>query len=131
MPEFGKRSLEILAWAHLDLQRLFREVVKEFDCTIDCSFRNEQEQNEAYKRGASKAKWLQSPHNFSPSLAVDVVPWPTRWADKQKQKELYGIVKIKAVDLGIDIECGGDWPPMPNGDKDWPHFQMANWKNLI
>ena len=126
MPKFSQKSIDILADAHPDLIKLFNAVIQEYDCTIVCAVRGEKEQERAFRDGFSKARWKQSPHNYKPSLAVDAVPYPTLWSDEQKLKELYGIVKIKAIDLDIEIEWGGDWK-----FKDLPHYQLKNWKNYI
>ena len=125
MPKFSKASQDILSKAHPDLQRLFNEVIKEYDCTISCSYRGQDAQEEAFRAGNSKAHWLQSPHNYLPSLAVDCVPYPTLWNDNKKLRELGAIVKIKAIDLGIDIDWGGDWRFL-----DLPHYELKNWQKL-
>jgi len=127
MPEFSRKSIDILNQAHLYFIRLFNEVIKEYDCTIACAFRGQQAQEKAFNDKFSKAHWLESPHNYMPALAVDVVPYPTMWSDENKLIELAGIVKIKAIDLGIDIEWGGDW----TGFKDLPHYQLRNWKKYL
>jgi peptidoglycan L-alanyl-D-glutamate endopeptidase CwlK len=125
MPTFSKASKDILSKAHPDLQRLFNEVIKEYDCTITCSHRGQDEQEKAFRDGFSKARWLQSPHNYTPALAVDAVPYPTMWKDNRKLNELGAIVKIKAIDLGIDIEWGGDWRFL-----DLPHYELSDWQKL-
>lgn len=126
MFKFSKASLNILSKAHPDLQKLFKEVIKEYDCTITCSYRGQDEQEKAFKAGNSKAHWLQSPHNYNPSFAVDCVPYPTLWSNNQKLKELAGIVMIKAVDMGIDVVWGGNWTW-----KDLPHYELKDWKKMI
>jgi peptidoglycan LD-endopeptidase CwlK len=127
MPVFSQKSLNILNQAHSDLIRLFKEVIKEYDCTVTCAYRGQAEQEAAFNNHTSMAHWLQSPHNYMSALAVDVVPWPTLWSDQNKLKELGGIVKIKAIDLGIDISWGGDW----SGFKDLPHYELKLWKQMI
>lgn len=127
MPRFSQKSLDILNQSHPDLIRLFKEVIKEYDCSVICGYRGEKEQEEAFRNGYSKAHWKQSPHNFSPSLAVDVIPYPKDWNDIKRFKELAGITKIKAVDMGIEIDWGGDWENF----RDYPHYQIHNWLKLI
>ena len=58
MPSFGKQSQANLATCHPDLQTLFREVIKYFDCTIIEGFRNEADQNKAFAAGNSKDTML-------------------------------------------------------------------------
>jgi len=76
MPKFSARSFTKLSTCHIDLQVLFYEVVKTFDCTILQGYRNEADQNAALAAGKSKLAYPKSKHNFKPSLAVDVVPYP-------------------------------------------------------
>jgi len=125
MNEFSQKSLNILNQCHLDLIKLFKEVIKEYDCTIACGYRGQVDQEKAFNDGFSKAHWLQSPHNYLPALAVDVVPYPSLWSDQKKLKELSAIVKIKAIDLNIEIVCGIDW----NYFSDVPHYELKDWKN--
>jgi peptidoglycan L-alanyl-D-glutamate endopeptidase CwlK len=126
MAEFSKRSEAILYECHSDLIKLFEEIIKEYDCTINCGFRGQEDQEKAFKDGYSKAHWLQSPHNYLPALAVDVVPYPTLWADENKLKELGKLVQIKAIDLELKITWGGSWKW-----KDLPHYELTNWREMI
>ena len=133
MPEFGTRSKNNLSEAHPDLQRLFNEVIKYFDCSVIEGYRGEEEQNRYYHAGKSKAKFPQSRHNQTPSLAVDVVPYfknspHIRWDDKESFYYFAGFVKGVAYKINIGIIWGGDW----DDDKDLknqvffdlPHFQI-------
>ena len=53
MPKFGKTSKERLETCEEDIQLLFKEVVRGFDCSIVCGHRGEKDQNEAFKRAVS------------------------------------------------------------------------------
>lgn len=134
MPKFSKRSIEHLQKCHVDLQTLMNEVIKTIDITVMCGHRGEKEQNEAFDKGYSKLKYPESKHNKTPSLAVDVVPYPTYYDDVTKLKEmgLY-IVEVakKLLDEGKithEIRWGGDWDS--DGDLndqtfiDYPHFEI-------
>jgi len=128
MPLFSTRSLERLGTCHPDLQYLFNEVVRDFDCTILCGHRPEEDQNEAFEHGFSTKPWPESTHNKKPSKAVDVAPYPVEWDNRERFYYFAGYVKGKAVDLGIKIRWGGDW----DGDtrvkdqtfNDLPHFEL-------
>ena len=114
MFKFSERSKINLSEAHEDLQRLFNEVIKYYDCTIIEGYRGEKEQNDVYDKGASKHKYPDSKHNRVPSLAVDAVPWfkdkpHIRWGDKKKFYEFGGFVLGIASMLGIKIRWGGNW----------------------
>ena len=79
MPKFGRKSRTRLATCDKNLQKLFNEVVKHFDCSVLVGFRGKDEQNSAYKNGYSKVKWPNGKHNSNPSFAVDVAPYPINW----------------------------------------------------
>lgn len=129
MPKFGKKSEERLATCHVDIQRLFNEVIKHYDCTVTCGHRGKDEQDEAVRTGVSKLAWPNSKHNSLPSKAVDVVPFPIDWEDMSRFYHFGGFVLAVAKQLGIKIRWGGDW----NGDlkfrdekfKDLPHFELV------
>ena len=138
MYKFSKRSKGNLATADEKLQLLFNEVIKEIDCTIICGHRTPEEQFELFKKGREKVDgwWTvidkskvvtnldgttkTSRHNYYPSKAVDVVPYPLDWNDIDSFKLLASVVKRKALELGIDVEWGGDWKSF----KDYPHWQI-------
>lgn len=121
MATLGKKSLERLATCHPDLQRLVKEVVKEYDITVLEGHRGEKEQNEAFEKGNSKVRWPNGKHNKIPSEAVDIAPYPIDWNNLSRFKEMGEIVKRKATELGINIAWGGEWKTL----KDYPHFELA------
>ena len=140
MYKFSKRSRDNLSTASENLQRLFNEVIKEIDCTVICGHRSPEEQFELYKKGRVNKdfKWIvvdkskvvtnidgrakKSNHNYLPSRAVDVVPYPLDWNDISAFKKLGEVVKRKAKELDIKISWGGDWQTL----KDYPHYEEAN-----
>ena len=128
MPKFGKQSRTNLHACHQDLQNLFLEVVKYFDCSILEGFRGEIGQNKAFHEGRSKLKYPESKHNKMPSLAVDVVPYPINWNDKERFYYFAGFVKGIASQLGIVIRWGGDWDSDTQVHDqtffDLPHFEL-------
>lgn len=126
MPSFSTRSKKNLAGAHPLLQQLFNEVIKDFDCTVLDSQRGKAAQEEAFRRGNSKARHGQSPHNYAPSLAVDVVPYPIDWDNIAAFRRLVNVVKRKAKALGIPISCGADWRSF----KDYPHHELTPWRKF-
>ncbi len=129
MPSFSVKSLEKLDTCHPDLARLFEEVVKNYDCQVLCGHRGQSEQEAALREGRSKTPWPRSKHNFVPSLAVDVSPYPVDWNNSKSFYHFGGYVKRVAEELGIKIRWGGDW----DGDFDLkdqnffdlPHFELV------
>ena len=128
MPKFGSSSRRRLATCHEDLQEIFEEVVKIFDCSVLCGHRGEEAQNEAYEKGNSKVKFPNGRHNASPSNAVDVTPYPVDWKDLDRMNYFAGIVKGIAYMKGIPIRWGGDWNDntdlKDNNFDDLPHFEL-------
>lgn len=128
MPKFGKKSLENLDQCHLDLQLLFGEVIKDFDCSVLCGHRSEAEQNEAFRNNNSTKKYPDSKHNQVPSIAIDVVPYPIDWENLNRFYFFGGYVKKTAELLGVKIRWGGDWDgdtlTDDQGFMDLPHFEL-------
>ena len=57
MPKFGSRSRSKLETCHEDLQKVFNEVIKHFDCSILEGTRPQEVQDEYYRTGKSKVKY--------------------------------------------------------------------------
>lgn len=120
MPTFSTASQQKLFTCHPELQLLFREVIKYFDCTVIEGFRNEADQNKAFAAGNSKLKWPHGKHNQSPSMAVDVAPYPIDWNNTKRMYWFGGFVLGVAQMLKnqgkmvYEVRYGGDW----DGDKD-------------
>lgn len=109
MPAFGSNSKANLYTAHVELQRLFEEVVKGYDCTVICGYRSKEDQDKAVAQGLSKTPYPQSKHNRKPSVAVDVAPYPINWKDEKRFYHFAGYVMGVAERLGIPVRWGGDW----------------------
>lgn len=130
MPQFSERSKQRLATCDERLQRVFNEVIRWHNCTVVCGHRNEEEQNEAYRTGHSNLLWPRSKHNAQPSLAVDVIPYPVNWADRDRFVFFAGFVLGAARQMGIKLRWGGDWTM--DGDLhndsfvDMPHFELVD-----
>ena len=128
MPKFGKSSKRRLATCHEDLQELFNEVIKYFDCSIIEGHRGKEDQNKYFDEGKSKVKYPNGRHNANPSNAVDVVPYPVDWKDTDRMYYFAGFVKGIAAIMGIPIRWGGDWNDntevKDTNFKDLPHFEL-------
>lgn len=114
MYKFSTKSKKELMSAHPELQRLFKEVIKGYDCTVIQGHRGEEEQNEYFRTGKSRVQFPHGKHNSVPSKAVDVGPYPIDWNDEYSFYHFGGYVKGVADQLGINIRWGGDW----DGDED-------------
>ncbi len=118
--QFSPNSASRLHTCHLDLQRLFQDVIQFQDCSILVGHRCEADQNEACSSGKSRTPWPTSNHNCQPSRAVDVAPSPVDWADIERFKLFGAFVKMRAQALGINIRWGGDFKSL----KDYDHFEL-------
>lgn len=88
---------------------------------VVCGHRGQAEQDAAFDAGFSRLKFPKGRHNSSPSLAVDVCPYPVDWNDKAGFNYIAGLVKECAKELEISVVWGGDWADFV----DVPHFQVA------
>jgi len=116
MPAFSQLSLSRLTSCHPELQALFFEVVRTFDCTILEGHRGEIAQQEAFLAGKSKLQWPNGNHNAKPSLAVDAAPYPMpSWSQVKDFIYFGGYVMGVAARLHAEgkmtyrVRYGADW----------------------
>lgn len=119
MPKFSQRSLSNLATCHIDLQILFNEVIKTFDCIVVEGYRNKEDQEKAFQSGNSEVHFPNGKHNQRPSNAADVYPYEPKiivdWNDNERFHYFAGYVMGIAQKLKDEgkimhsIRWGGDW----------------------
>ncbi len=115
MPKFSQSSFSKLATCHPDLQTLFYEVIKHFDCTILEGHRNQADQEKAFNSGNSTLHYPHGKHNAQPSNAVDVIPYPINFDDEKLGLWFGGYVLGIAQKLKDEgkmthsIRWGGSW----------------------
>ena len=128
MPKFGKRSKRRLATCDERLQKVFNEVIKHVDCSILEGHREKERQNQLYDEGKTKVLYPDGRHNDYPSNAVDVVPYPVNWEDRERMTLFAGFVIGVANQMGINLRWGGDWDQdfevQDNKFDDFPHFEI-------
>ena len=128
MPRYSKRSKKRLATCDERLQDVFNEVIKHVDCSILEGHRSKERQNKLYDEGRTKVRYPDGRHNFNPSRAVDVTPYPVDWEDRERQTLFAGFVLGTARSMGINLRWGGDWDQdfqvMDNRFDDFPHFEI-------
>ena len=128
MPKFGKKSLEKLSTCDKKLQVIFHEVIKTVDCSVLEGHRSKDRQNKLYNEGKTKVKFPKGRHNSNPSNAVDVVPYPIDWDDRERFPLFAGFVLGIAKSKGINLRWGGDWNQNwfvdDNKFDDFPHFEL-------
>jgi len=121
MPHFGRTSVERINTIHKDLREVLYAAIEDFDFSVICGSRGEEEQNEAFAAGRSKLKWPESKHNKVPSRAVDIAPYPIDWTDTERFLRLAAVVLEKASQAGVSLRWGGNWKTF----SDMPHFELA------
>ena len=130
MPKFGKKSIKQLETCHAHLRRVFAEVVKTVDCSVLEGHRSEDRQNALYEEGKTKVKYPHGRHNQFLSRAVDVVPYPIDWDDRERFHLFAGFVLGTAKQMGINLRWGGDWNMNwevdDNKFDDFPHFELID-----
>ncbi|MFH0960372.1 MAG: hypothetical protein V1897_16895 [Pseudomonadota bacterium] len=126
--KFGQLSQERLATCDEQLQQVMNEVIKIYNITILCGFRNEEAQNKAVADNATDKPWPTSKHNQDPSKAVDVAPWPIDWNDLPRFWFMGGIILGVAHGMGIQLRWGRDWDCdrdfRDQKLNDFPHFEL-------
>ena len=129
MPSFSEKSLARLSTCDSRLQRLFQQIVQDFDCSIIEGHRDEARQNKMVDEGKSQVRWPDGKHNTEPSLAVDVCPYPVVWDDRERQTLFAGYVLATAKAMGVDLRWGGDWnrdtQVRDNSFDDLVHFEIV------
>lgn len=140
MPNYGPKSLVVMATLHTDLQKVFRTVLAAgYDHTLICGHRGQEDQDEAFAKGLSKVKFPNSAHNSDPSMAVDAMPWFTTapnidWSHKPSIYHFAGFVKGTAAalyqkgEISHLVRWGGDWDSdFDVREKQWddsPHYEL-------
>lgn len=103
-------------------------------------YRDKLGQENALRRGSSEASWLASPHNYKPSLAIDVVLDP-RFVQVGPHPEapqtpwLWEINTHSAQQAWEDLEAAAFRHGLERvnvrGKRDRPHLQLPGWRTLI
>ena len=135
MPYYSDKSKAALATCHPNLQLLFNEVIKHIDHSVIYGHRDIKTQKELISAGLSKT--LTSKHLHSPSLAIDIAPYPINWdlVNKNQKEELYkyvflaGFVFAVAETFSINLRWGGAWKHKyvlnaPGEFQDLGHYEL-------
>jgi len=135
MPRFSDESFSKLSSCHHDLQVLFYEVIKTFDCTILEGYRNQDDQEADFAAGRSKLHYPNGKHNSQPAMAVDVTPYPINFGNEKLSIWFGGYVLGIAQKLKDEgkmehsVRWGGAWDGLGKLDtskqlNDSEHFEL-------
>ena len=108
------------------LRELFLAVAETAAIEVLESQRGRSAQERAFALGHSRAHFGQSAHNWSPAIALDVVPAPLDWTDLPRFRALAAIVKAEAKARRIPLAWGGDWSRL----RDMPHYELDPWRKF-
>jgi peptidoglycan L-alanyl-D-glutamate endopeptidase CwlK len=128
MPKFSAKSRERLDTCHPLLVRLMNSAITDYDFTVLCGHRGQVEQDKAFAAGNSKLKFPKSKHNVTPSMAVDIAPYPVDWNDLHRFDKLSEVVRRhwEAMPVkerqGYELVWGGGWASFP----DRPHYELRS-----
>jgi len=128
--KFGSRSKKHLVTLDDRLQKVLNEVIKYVDCSIIEGHRSAERQDKLFEEGRTKVKYPNGRHNANPSRAVDVVPYPIDWDDRERFHLFAGFVIGIAQSMEIKLRWGGDWNMNfevdDNNFDDFPHFELID-----
>lgn len=119
MPAFGTASRKKLDTCDDNLVAVCELVIEVYDFSVLEGHRSDERQEELFRQNKSKLRAGQSKHNQTPSLAVDLSPYPIDWENRERFYLLAGMMFQAASDLGIKLRWGGDW------DGDWIHTDQT------
>jgi hypothetical protein len=110
--KWGAESLAVRATLDERLQLLVDKLLWYMDVSLLDGHRDEREQSTLYGQEKTQVKWPNSKHNATPSLAVDMQPYPR----PEKEEELWaglgymaGLCFMIAAQHGFAVRWGGDW----------------------
>ncbi len=128
MPSFGTASRKKLDTCNDNLVAICELVIEVYDFSVLEGHRSDERQEELFRQNKSKLRAGQSKHNQSPSLAVDIAPYPIDWENRERFTYFAGYVLGVASQMGIDLRWGGDWDrdadPADTKFYDGPHFEL-------
>lgn len=140
MRSWSKRSRDSLQGVHPKLVAVLEEALQtsEVDFAVIEGVRTEARQRQLYNQGritpGKIVTWtLNSAHLVNKQTgyghAVDLLPEPYDWKDKNQFKKMATAVMAAAKKQGVGVRWGGDWDTdgtiWEKGESDNPHFELT------
>ena len=120
MYKWSEKSKEVLDTLHPLLKLIMNDALRVVDISLIEGLREPERQNLLCAQGKSKVQWPNSKHNrtfdnqfqimeFDMCDAVDVMPYPRGYEDKEQIAFVTGVICGIASQKGIKIRVGADW----------------------
>lgn len=141
MATFGNKSASRLSTCHEDLQKICNLAIEYYDFSVTEGTRTKATQMKYFKEGKSKLDGINkiSKHQSTPSMAVDIAPYPIKWKGNKSRARFYQLsgymflaaeILLQAGSISHKLRWGGDW----DSDKDFedqsfddlPHFELKS-----
>jgi hypothetical protein len=137
-----KRRHRVLGEIHPALFRVVQLVILDLGGRLTPweGYRDQKGQESALRRGTSETKWGESPHNFKPALAIDLVLDPRLvqcrpHAAAPETPDLWDDTSPQAKAAWIALEAAAQRYRLErvrvHGRRDHPHLQLQNWRSYI
>ena len=142
MARWGRTSQSRLITCDRRIVTVANSVIQEVDCKVLYGHRSVQEQHKLFLEGRTKCDGINklSYHNYSPSLAIDLVPYPVKWPDAKGISEeeakarmerfhvfggyVLGVARSRGIPLFWGNDWDGDWNFIEHSFRDLPHFEL-------
>ncbi len=132
MPKFSQESFSKLSTCHNDLQVLFYEVIKSFDCVILEGYRSQEDHEKNHSICGANLNLPHAKHNRQPSMSVDACPYFSQIKTANGMYWFAGYVMGIAQKLKDDgkmehaIRFGGDYKSDIDKEKfkNLVHFEL-------
>lgn len=138
------RKMAIPGELHPELRARLLAVLRDLEGRLTpwCGFRDKAAQLKAKRDGNSNAGWLESPHNYRPALAVDLVLDPRRVRvggseyDGKIYPNLWDKKSPEAAKAWADLESAAvqhhlHRVTLPGGRRDLPHLELPGWGDYV
>ena len=103
------KDLSILSGCDARLFLLVKLVSRQVRFRVLEGYRDQRRQDDLFANGSTRVKFPGSKHNEIPARAVDLLPLPVDWSDREPFIFLAGVMMAHAALIDLDLRWGGDW----------------------
>lgn len=109
MYKYGKRSKSNMEGIDKRLKEVLNHLIKIMDVTIIEGKRSTKTQQEYFSKGKSKLDGVNKKSQHQLGKAVDLVPYPVDWNNRDGMYYMGGMLRGIGHMLGYNLRYGGDW----------------------